>query len=61
MTKKEALKRLNSHIDKLVKSNQDITAEALLDFIEDQEVGLSMYPPMNNKGGFDWTNDEETA
>lgn len=30
------------------------TAQRILDFIEDSENGLGMYPPMNKKGKFEW-------
>ena len=59
MTRKEANEKLNEFIKTLAYEVTLEDVDKIMDFIEDYEVGLGMYPPLEKKGRFAWDDPNE--
>lgn len=59
MTKKEANEKLGEFIRTLTYEVTLEDVDKIMDFIEDYEEGLGMYPSLNKKGKFLWDDPTE--
>ena len=59
MTRKEANEKLGEFIKTLAYEVTLEDVDKIMDFIEDYEEGLGMYPQMTKKGEFKWEVDNE--
>ena len=59
MTRKEANEKLNEFIKTLAYEVSLDDVDKIMDFIEDYEEGLGMYPSLNKKGKFLWDDPTE--
>ena len=59
MTRKEANEKLGEFIKTLAYEVTLEDVDKIMDFIEDYEVGLGMYPQMTKKGEFKWEDPTE--
>lgn len=61
MTRKEANEKLGEFMKHLKHEVSLDDVDKIMDFIEDYEEGLGMYPTLNKKGKFLWDEPNESS